>query len=177
METLHFQEHDRSHLCPARDPTSVQCALPTLKCTQAITARSKSNSHYPKPQKRHCASPPRSSAPPPRNWKLLDLSLLTNLPDTRDGPQLSHGSVSSPSKLSPYSRVRGFEISFRPFPRDAVHHPRCRTLGPNFPRSQRDVSLYVWQLGKLSPPTTTCHIRRQLVAGTIRESRRQIRAP
>jgi hypothetical protein len=45
------------------------------------------------------------------------------------------------------------------------------------PTSQRDVSLYVWQLGKLSPPTTTCHIRRQLVAGTIRESRRQIRAP
>lgn len=103
METLHFQEHDRSHLCPARDPTSVQCALPTLKCTQAITARSKSNSYYPKPQKRHCASPPRSSAPPPPNWKLLDLSLLTNLPDTWDGPQLSHGSVSSPSKLSPKS--------------------------------------------------------------------------
>ena len=44
METLHFQEHDRSHLCPARDPTSVQCALPTLKRIQAITARWKSNS-------------------------------------------------------------------------------------------------------------------------------------
>lgn len=37
------------------------------------------------------------------------------------------------------------------------------------PRSQRDVSLHVWQLGKLSPPaphTTTCHIRRRLVVGT-----------
>ena len=143
METLHFQEHDRSHLCPARDPTSVQCALPTLKRTQAITARSKSNSHYPKLQKRHCASPPRSSAPPPPNWKLLDLSLLTNLPDTRDDPAQSRECPSPRLPASSLHRVRGFEISFRPFPRDAVHHPRCRTLGPNFPRSQRDVSLYV----------------------------------
>jgi hypothetical protein len=118
--------------------------------------------------------PPRSpsSLLPPPNWKLLDLSLQTNLPDTRDGPHLSHGSVSSPSKLSPQGsyRVRTEFVGLK-----SVSDRSLGTLvfigaaALWVPRSQRDVSLHVWQLGKLSPPaphTTTCHIRRRLVVGT-----------
>ena len=130
--------------------------------------------------------PPRSpsSLLPPPNWKLLDLSLQTNLPDTRDGPHLSHGSVSSPSKLSPQSsyRVRTEFVGLKSVSdRSLGTLVFIRVAALRVPRSQRDVSLHVWQLGKLSPPPppTLRHVIFvvDLSLAPIRESRRQIRTP
>jgi hypothetical protein len=176
METLHFQEHDRSHLCPARDPTSVQYALPTLKRIQAITARWKSNSPSSKTVEASlCISP--HALPPPSSKLEASRFESPDEPPRHTGwapPQsreclLSQQALSTEFVQSSY-RVRTEFVGLK-----SVSDRSLGTLvfigaaALWVPRSQRDVSLHVWQLGQLSAPTphtTTCHIRRRLVGGT-----------
>ena len=133
IESSHFQEFDRTCALPG----TAFHALFILQSLQANMSVSKSNSHHSSNRRSVTLHMPARRAPPHSFLlsirKLPDFCLArlhTNQPDTRDGPHLNHGDVSSPSK--PLSIACEFlkPVSYRSLG-TLSFIVSCRTSGPN----------------------------------------------
>jgi hypothetical protein len=139
-------------------------ALFILQSLQANMSVSKSNSHHSSNRRSVTLHMPARRAPPHSFLlsirKLPDFCLArlhTNQPDTRDGPHLNHGDVSSPSKplsiacefLNPVSYRSLGTLSF------IVSWPHFRSQSPM--RCLLRVCT-IWYLGRWQPPITICRL-------------------